>query len=554
MAEDFEIINQQTEGGNAEFLPEDLVAIRTVYENLDDLTAIANALSGGGLNVSSVDGNSTPIKLRRGTVADLTTANAVYAEGELIFAKDASPQDIRVGDGVTHWADLPNIFVNVDFTLAELNDAVATVEAARTTVLDARTETGEFRDEANDAVGDAQDWSEQASDFANAPEGTSLPGGGDSALVSKLKAASIVALNRKIPRRGTVGTASEAYDPGYLEGVKRYAPSSAINITINPNTFTSVDDVEAWGIVRNEGSGSVKFVPAAGGTNLQTPIIKQSGTLIRRCTAAEFVNAAINIAFTLPSVPAITQGRLIIFATMINNTSTASALSLALSNSLTSSKILAEQAGLSVQVPNMAVFSVPLSAFAGGDVTATFTAGIYIYSLSIDWFVLEGVDPADTGIVRRQVANANATGTGNCTLPAVPAQSLVMASARCRGGTDDVAFSSLSTSLALIESVNSAGKPDTSIADANDQRNIVCARGSAAPATLADFVAAATFSAAFSRPGIVLLSYSPITVTGAGDVVLHLEGGRDTLTEAYSEAELRFYPNGKDIVVKIGKV
>ena len=65
----------------------------------------------------------------------------------------------------------------------------------------------------------------------------------------------------------------------------------------------------------------------------------------------------------------------------------------------------------------------------------------------------------------------------------------------------------------------------------------------------ADFTVRADFTAATDEAALLLLAFGPKTVTGAGDVTLELEGGRDTLTVDHGEMILKFLPDGKTVQV-----
>lgn len=51
-------------------------------------------------------------KQRHNTAANLASANPVPAAGEFIAALDGTALILRMGDGATHWNDLPDIYPN----------------------------------------------------------------------------------------------------------------------------------------------------------------------------------------------------------------------------------------------------------------------------------------------------------------------------------------------------------------------------------------------------------------------------------------------------------
>jgi hypothetical protein len=55
------------------------------------------------------------IQIRRGTEAEWTSANPTPAAGE--WTLDTTSGDIKIGDGVTAWADLTPIQHRIDFLL-----------------------------------------------------------------------------------------------------------------------------------------------------------------------------------------------------------------------------------------------------------------------------------------------------------------------------------------------------------------------------------------------------------------------------------------------------
>ena len=550
MAEEFVIGNQQTsEGGVPEISDPSLLAIQQIADNLPALLALSAAI-GGTFNPSLVDGNITEIRLRSDTVENLTADNPVIADRELVYAKGGATVDIRIGDGTTNWLDLPNVFVNVEFTLEQLNDAVELAATSATDADEARVATVTLRDEASDFKDDAEAGAAAAAAAANGLPG-SLPGGLDPASVSAAKAGSIAQASRKILRVAGVGTASENYDAGWLYKLRRVAPSTAIQITLYPNTFQDQEDGEAWGCVRLEGSGSVQFIAAAGGSNLQTPTIKAQGHFAYRATAAEFLATPITKTFTIP-VPAITTGKLVLAVTQITNTSTTSAIACTLDNGLTADTLKAAKAALSVQIPNQAWFTADLNGFSAADVVASIAAGIYLYELNVEWWVLEGVALADNGLCDVKSAGTAGTTVSGALIPSCPAASIILASAVGRGGSDSIAPSGLSSNLTVVASGNTDGEDDPAIANENDQRNAAWLRGRGIATATADFSANAVFSTALGKPTLGIASFSPITVPGAGTVTLHKEGGRATLTELNSVASLHFDANGQDIYISIG--
>ena len=119
-------------------------------------------------------------------------------------------------------------------------------------------------------------------------------------------------------------------------------------------------------------------------------------------------------------------------------------------------------------------------------------------------------------------------------------------SARTRSSS---AFTSFGTNITKISSGNTAGMPDAAVSDANNSKNQNWGLGQGVPSVTGDFTVRADFTAAYDEPSMILVAYAPKTVVGGGDVVLELQGGRDTLTEDYGEMMLKFLPDGKTVQV-----
>jgi hypothetical protein len=62
------------------------------------------------------------VQIRRGTAASWTAANPVLADGELGFASDTG--ELKIGDGVSAWADIAAGSTQSDLTTA-ISDAIA---------------------------------------------------------------------------------------------------------------------------------------------------------------------------------------------------------------------------------------------------------------------------------------------------------------------------------------------------------------------------------------------------------------------------------------------
>ena len=493
---------------------------------------------------------NTQMRVWRSTAGDWATVNPIIADGEFVWATDVKV--LKIGDGATAYNSLPKLY---DGTL-EFSDLTSAVEQALAAVTDAQDAATNASQSNANTIGYAASALEAATaalanqllarDYAVGPAGTVLPTGGDSAAVSAGKATAVAEETRYIPIHPTPMTANATFAAGDLFQERDCTAAGLVTLTIPPGIHASPDAKKAWALFRlRTTTGSLK-VQGSTGSDLQAPPIMKSGFFGYRNQTIPGTGA--NIVGTAGAIPAITDGRLVVIVDGLWNVSTGNTMAVSSDSGLTWTQRRAQpDPAAPTLVPSWSVFDAPLTSFAGGDVVITLDPGLNGQFVGCYWFALEGTVAGAPSIA--VPSSFSVASFCQATLSGLAASSQVLAVAAQRGGNASSAFTSWSTNITSISSGNTAGLADVSISDANNTKNQNWGRGSGVPSTTGDFTVRADFSAAYDEPTMILVAYGPKTVSGAGDVVLELQGGRDTLTEDYGEMMLKFLPDGKTVQV-----
>ena len=247
------------------------------------------------------------------------------------------------------------------------------------------------------------------------------------------------------------------------------------------------------------------------------------------------------------SVPAVTAGTLVLAIAGCWNNPSAISLTATADSGVTLTAKRAQVANPSPALaPSWSVWTAPLTAFAADDVVVTIDPSTNGQVIDVEWFVLEDT-VGDPTIVA--VTTASAASFAEATLTSLTAKSRVLAVAAQRAIASASVFSGFSANITLINGGSTAGLSSSSVSDTNTFKNMQLARGSGVPAAAGNFTVRADFTAATDEAALILVAFGPKTVTGAGDVVLELEGGRDTLTVDHGEMILKFLPDGKTVQV-----
>lgn len=493
---------------------------------------------------------NTQMKQWRSTSADWATVNPVIGDGEFCWASDVKV--LKMGDGSTPYNGLPKLY---DGTLefSDLTSAIDVVTglktAAEASAAQASTSASNATDSAelssNGALA-AGASANLARDYAQATRGTPLPTGGDSCAVIREDCAGIAQESRYLDWNDTPMTASRAFVAGDLFKEHDCTAAGAVVLTVPAGIFSSVDKKKAWAAFRLRTlTGSLQVVAAAGGDDLQAPPILASGRFAYR-NAGSMPGTGDPFAKVL-ALPATTAGTLVLVSAAAWNTTTGMSLVVTANSGLTLTANLAQVANPSpVLSPSFSVWTAPLTAFSATNVTVTVDPSASCQVIDFEWFVLEDTVGGPT------VATATTTTPASfvtATLTSLAAKSRVLAVGAMRGASSSTVFTSFSTNLSVLSAGSTAGEPDVATADTNNSKNLQLGRGTGVPTTTANFVGRVDFSAAYDEAGIILVAFGPKTVSGAGDVVLELEGGRDTLTENHGEMILRFLPDGRTVQV-----
>lgn len=493
---------------------------------------------------------NTQMRIWRSTAADWSTVNPIIADGELVWASDVKV--LKIGDGTSAYNSLPKLY---DGTLefSDLTSAVEQALAAVTDAQDAATNAAQsnantigYTQQALDAATSALANQLLARDYAVGPPGTVLPTGGDSAAVSAGKAADVAEETRYIPIHPTPLTGSATFAAGDLFQERDYTGSGAGVLTIPAGIHASADAKKAWAIIRlRTATGSLQVVGSSG-SDLQAPPVKRSGFFGYR--NATIPGTGATIVGTAGAIPAITAGRLLLIVDGLWNVSTGNTMAVSSDSGLTWTQRRAQpDPAAPTLVPSWSVFDAPLTSFAGGDVVITLDPGLNGQFVGAYWVALEDVPAGAPSIA--VPSSFSVASFCQATLAGLAASSRVIAVAAQRGGNTSSAFSAFSTNITRITSGNTAGLADVAVSDANNTKNQNWGLGQGVPNTTADFTVRADFTAAYDEPTMILVAYGPKTVVGGGDVVLELQGGRDTLTEDYGEMMLKFLPDGRTVQV-----
>lgn len=410
---------------------------------------------------------------------------------------------------------------------------------------------------ADDSRSNAVDAADLSLNYAQAPAGTPLPGGGNSAAVSAALAQEIATESRDLDI-GDLVTGNETFQSGYLfteRPVTPATPGATVEITIPPNIYQSNEKKARWGAYRlRADTGGVKFVAAAGGTNLVTPQRVNYGRKLFRVASAS-VSGRHTLDVTVSwGVPIVGGEILLIFHALHQGTAQAPTLNFSSVPSQAWVNPVAYPAAPSgVAYPDYAVYRVPFTSGAAGSLIANFDeGGGYTHLQACDWIVLDGVEGTppiivadgrvSTGVVKRQVI-----------LPAVAAQSYMFAVAQIGQPIANGQWSAFSSQLSRIQSGGSAGADDAATPDDNTMKNEVWAAGDGVATTAGDQTLTCNFSAAPGRGNMIGFAYKPKTVIGGGTVVMNLEGGRDTLTVPNGVAEVWFQNDGTTVDIRTPK-
>lgn len=420
--------------------------------------------------------------------------------------------------------------------------SAATAGAAKTDAVAAASTAGS---NASAAASSASD----ASLLANAPTGTPIPGGGDSAAVSRQKASQIAVVSRQLDFNGPF-TADETFQAGFLETERRCNPTGLMTITLPPDIWTSGEKKARWAKYRLlSPTGSIKVVGAAGGTNLVAPTVVARGRGMKRWpTTGAGVNRTL---VTNAVVPAITNGEILIAFHAAHNVNSVT-LGLTLTSpgapSVAWGTLVAYPTNPRAQwAPDWYVARAPLVAFAGGTIDITVLEGPAVGLQVCDWWAIEGV--SGTAPLYGVHAGAGQAAIATAVISAVPAQSRLLASAAQIGAIGTVNFSSWSSNIGADQSGDTNGIDDASTSNTLTGHNEAYSVGRGVTTAAGDVTVAANFTASSAKPGLLAIAYHPKSVIGAGVMVLNKEGGRDTLSTQHGVMELWFQPDGVTVDV-----
>lgn len=431
--------------------------------------------------------------------------------------------------------------------------AAADAQAAQDNAESAATVAGE---NANDASASA----DLALSYAQAPEGTDLPGGGNSAAVSAVVAAQIAQESRDLEIGDDI-TASETFQSGFLFTERQAIPAggATLVVTVPPGIFSSGERRARWASYRLRASGGVQFVGAAGGSNLVTPTVLQRGR-----SAYRVANTGVGLYNTLMvpvSYPAVTDGELVmVFHAHHQGTDpTKNALSMNFTEdapfAFTTLRAY-PTVPRAVASPDYFVVRAPLVGVSAGSFTAQFLEGENVHFQACDWWVLEGTSGAapvhaTSGLPANVQRNYIQT-----TLPGLAAQSLVLATAGAGlspAGDGAGAYQSMSSNLSRVASGKTDGIDDAAVSNTNYYKNSTWAIGQGVANVAGDFTGQVNWDTATLRPNMLMLGYAPKSVVGGGTVNMNYEGGRDTLTVLNGVAELWFQRDGVTVDVRTPK-
>jgi len=447
-------------------------------------------------------------------------------------------------------ADIPEIQQAVTAAQQAASQAASSQSAAAGSATQATNSANSAATASNAAAGSAT----LSQQFALAPEGTSLPGGGDSAVISAQKAAGIAQESRDLDTAGPL-TGDETFASGFLFTERQVQPvgGAEVVVTIPPGIFTSAEKKARWGAYKlRSATGSVKFVPQAGGTNLVTPTLVARGRSVFRVeNTSTTARRLLDVPIVIPPVGVVDGEVLLVFNAMHFGPSFPSTVTFDLTGGLTWDTISPYEAFPPASSrPQFFLARAMLGARAGQTINIRMDEGVNTDFLAADYFILDktegalpffAFDPRQATLVRS---------TATATIPGLPAQSLVMGMAGSGAAPVNSTFVSFTTNVTRDAFGNTAGLPDVLASDTSNNRNQAYGIFSGVSTVTADFTVTGNFSSAALKTNIALIGYQPKAVIGGGAVVLNLEGGRDVLSVPYGVAELWFQNDGVTVDVR----
>jgi hypothetical protein len=246
-------------------------------------------------------------------------------------------------------------------------------------------------------------------------------------------------------------------------------------------------------------------------------------------------------------IPAVTAGFLVLMLWhMHSSTSTGSTPTLTptLTGALatTPTVVRAQVSPITGDIFYPVIWHVPLTSFAGGDVTVNVAADLFPSVLALTAHVI-GASPGSP--IQNYAASAGAATNVSVALANVPAQSLVLSSSIQRGRTVTALNVGTMQVVELGTTLGVAGGGDSL-----NFKNAAYAIGRDTQPALGTFTAEANYDIANAPSHIMAMAYPP-AAGGTGNLVdLFTQGARDTLNVAYSEAEVWFKPDGKTVYLK----
>jgi hypothetical protein len=435
--------------------------------------------------------------------------------------------------------------------------AAASASAAQGFANTASTKADQAGASATNAANQASTATAQATlagQYANATAGTPLPGGGDSAKVSADRAATVAAESRELDIGDDV-IADEVFASGFLETERQVKPVAGdeVVITIPPNIYSSPNRRARWASYKLASTtGSIKVVPQAGAAGVLKPQIKARGrTMYRPATAGAAIRNTLSVVIP---VPAVTAGELVCaFHALHNGAGNPCTVNFTSVPARTWDVLQAYPAvPRNVSVPDWFVTRTKLTGFAAANITVNFDEGVWSHLQAVDWWVIEGTEngAGDPIIAQSTVITDN---DHIATLPAVPAQSLVLATGALGALSTAAAFNGFSANLTTFQSGNTVGLLENVAGfDTTATKNEAWGTADGTATVAGDFAAQIKWTAGGFRGSCLAMAYKPKIVPGAGAVTLNLEGGagRDVMAVPYGVMELWFRNDGVNVDVR----
>jgi hypothetical protein len=450
-------------------------------------------------------------------------------------------------------AELPELAALVTAASASATASEASRIASDASAVSASASSSTAASAANTAVTN----SNLSQQFAQAPDGTVLPGGGKSAFANAEDAEEIAVESRDLDVSDPI-SGDEVFQSGFLFTEQVRNPSTLMTVTIPPGIYNSPDKRKRWASYRLApgAAGSIKFAPQPGGTDLVTPQVKARGRVFAR-----YVNADNSTRRTLTAtvgIPAVTNGEIIFaFHGIHSGSTTVTSINFSTVGTLVPvwSELVPYPANASAQfIPDWNVRRAPLVGVAAQSIDLVFDEGVNVGLQCVDWWVIEGTSGSTPLWGKETRTPTNNRNNNVATLAALPAQSLVLCSAAQGAGTGTSGYASFSANLARVNSGNSYGAPDVAASDASAMRNEVWATADGLATAAGDFVGQVNWTGSL-KGNIILIGYHPKSVVGGGTVVLNKQGSpaRDTIVEPNGVAELWFENDGKTVDVRVPK-